>query len=703
MRAKWLQIVVVLAALFLFLEPPAAHAYIGPGAGFAFVSSFFVIFVTFLLAFVTLLTWPIRRLIRSFRGRKALKKSRVQRVVIVGLDGQDPELTDKFLAEGLLPNFKRLQERGSYVRLETSFPAESPVAWSCFQTGANPGKHNVYDFLVPNRKSYLPELSSAKVSSNPKTLSLGKYRIPLGKPAIDLGRKSQPFWKVLGNHGVFSSILRVPITFPPEKFYGTVLSAMMVPDLKGSQGTFSYYSTDEAEHEAFTGGQLLPVDRQNGTISSTIVGPDNSMVAQGGDMTIPFQVKKGKNGHDAELVIDGKVHPLELRKYTDWIDLNFKPGLGIKVKGISRFYLKELEPHFKLYMSPVNIDPDKPALPISHPFTYAMYLSKTQGRYTTLGLAEDTWSLNERVLDEEAWLQHAWTIHDERERMFFDALEKTKRGTVACVFDITDRLQHMFFRYLEDDHPANPGKDTTEHKDAIRDLYKRMDDLVGRVLDKTRDDDIVMVMSDHGFKTFRRGINLNTWLHEQGLLKMKDDVAPDDKEWFDGVDWSRTKAYAVGLGGMYLNLKGREAKGIVEPGEEEKALKAEIQEKLKALKDPADGSAAIAEVYDGHVIYKGPYVRQAPDLLVGFNVGYRTSWSNATGGVAKEVFEDNVKSWSGDHCMNPPDVPGIFFCNQQLKVPKVNIMDIGPTVLDLFGVPVPKYCDGKPFMQDHNR
>jgi predicted AlkP superfamily phosphohydrolase/phosphomutase len=422
------------------------------------------------------------------------------------------------------------------------------------------------------------------------------------------------------------------------------------------------------------------------------------MVRGAEEMRVPFEVRLGRNGATPTLVIDGKAYPLEQREYTPWIEVKFRPALKFAVRGICRFYLKEVEPHFKLYMTPVNIDPDKPALPISHPFTYAVYLSKTQGRYSTLGLAEDTWGLNERVLDEEAFLKQAWSIHEERERMFFDALEKTKRGSVVCVFDITDRLQHMFFRYLEDDHPANADKDRQRHRDAIRDLYKKMDDLVGRVMQRIPKDTVLMVMSDHGFKPFRRGVNLNTWLWRNGYLVLKD--RPTGALWYEDVDWTKTRAYAVGLGGVYLNLRGRRARGIVEPGEQEKRLRKELQDKLRELRDGDKDEPAVAQVYDLKEMYRGPYVADAPDLLVGFRVGWRISWNCATGIIDEEMFEDNVKSWSGDHCMNPPDVPGIFFCNRALPVDKINIMDIGPTVLDLFGVSVPPYCDGQSRMPE---
>ena len=675
---------------------PPVLAYIGPGAGFAFVSSFFAILFAFLLALAKLVTSPFRALVRALRFSRALSRARVKRVVIVGLDGQDPELTDRYLSEGLLPNFAKLRDQGCYVRLDTSFPAESPVAWSSFQTGCNPGRHRVFDFLVPSRTSYLPELCSAKVTAPARSLKVGRLRLPLGSPAIDLGRKSRSFWSILGDHGIFSTVIRVPITFPPEKFRGAMLGAMCVPDLKGSQGTFSYYSSDPADHAPFTGGVRFAVEVRDGVVQSHIAGPDNTFVDGAPELRLPFTVRLGENGAPATIEIDGERHALPLRAYTPWIGLKFKalPGLGIR--GICRFYLKQVEPTFKLYMTPVNIDPDKPALPISHPFTYAVYLAKTQGRFATLGLAEDTWALNERVLDEQAFLEQAWSIHDERERMLFDAIEKTRRGAVVTVFDITDRLQHMFFRYLDPQHPANAGKDVERHREAIRELYTRMDGLIGRVMEKIDDDTVLMVMSDHGFKPFRRGVNLNTWLWQNGYLVLQN--GRTGAPWYRDVDWTKTRAYAVGLGGIYLNLVGRRARGIVPTGDEERRLRAELREKLCGLQDPAHGTRAVGEAYDLKQLYRGPYVDDAPDLLVGFRPGWRVSWTCATGVIDEEIFEDNTKSWSGDHCMNPPDVPGIFFCNRRVSSERIDIMDVGPTVLDLFGVPVPPHCDGKPRM-----
>jgi len=685
--------VIAVAAVLLVLGISApARAYIGPGAGFAFVSTFFIFFLTFLLAFITILTWPLRWFVRAFLLKKR-RRGGARRVVVLGLDGQDPELTEKFMNEGILPTFARLRESGSFLPLGTSVPAESPVAWSSFMTGSNPGKHGIYDFLVPNCRAMVPELSSSSVSPPGRTLKLGRYRIPIGKPRITSGRKGKTFWKILGEYGVFSSIVRVPLTFPPEKFNGVLLSAMCVPDLKGSQGTFFYYTSDPAEKRQLTSGVQLPLTLEGAIARGVISGPENTLRAEGGEMEVPFEVRlPGQESGGCELRIGKERWALTEGEYTPWIKVVFRPGLGVKVQGISRFLLLEAKPHVRLYMTPLHIDPEKPAIPISHPFVYAPYLAKAHGTFATLGVAEDTSALNEGIIDEEAFLAQCDFIHEEREKMFFDAVDKTPEGLVVCVFDLTDRVQHMFFRYLDEGHPALRGKDSEKYRHVVRDTYVRMDDLLRRVMEKVGDDTVLMVLSDHGFKPFRRGVNLNAWLRREGYLAEKENA--HGRDMLQDVDWKRTQAYAVGFGGIYLNLKGREAQGIVEPGEGAESLKAEIREKLLGLHDEEEGVGAVKEVFDRNSVYKGPYVSQAPDLMTGFRVGYRAAWHSVTGGVGEAVFEDNERPWGGDHNMNPADVPGMFFCNRKVLKENLHIEDVGPTVLNLFQVPVPGHMDG---------
>ena len=689
-RQKTIQLL-ILSFFLMFAFPSTAQAYIGPGAGFALIGSFFVMFTTLLSIILGIFIWPVRYLFRTIRSRKTLKNSRVKKFVILGLDGMDHGLTGRMLSEGKLPNLTKLREAGCFRPLATTIPSISPVAWSSFQTGVNPGKHNIFDFLTRNLKTYQPCLSSVDIRPSRKVMRFGKYKLPLGKPDIRLLRKSKTFWRILGEHGFFANVIRVPITFPPEKFKGVLLSGMCVPDLRGSQGTFSYYTTADvsAEH---TGGVCYKVESNNNHINAELIGPTNPFRIDNTVLTAPFKVNM-ENESATKLKINDNTYTLWPGQYSDWIQVSFRTGLGIKIKGICKFLLVSTKPEFKLYVTPINIDPEKSAMPISYPGIYSTYLAKRQGSFATLGLAEDTWALNEGILSDESFIEQCEQMDIEREKMFFDALDKVKQGLVVCVFDGTDRIQHTFWRQIDDRHLAahQPATDSN----VIEELYIRADALVGKTVAKCdASNTVVMVISDHGFNSFRRGVDLNRWLETNGYLKRKDNTNKDQK-YLSAVDFSQTKAFAVGLAGIYLNLKGRESMGIVEPSEEAKQLRKEISEKLSELKDSRTNEKAINNVYNSLKVYNGPYKGQAPDLIVGFCKGYRASWETAVGQITDEVFHDNLKPWSGDHCIDPELVPGVLFCNRKIADEKPRLMDVGPTVLNIFGVKVPAYMDGK--------
>jgi predicted AlkP superfamily phosphohydrolase/phosphomutase len=683
-----------LAALILFATGLPLSAYIGPGAGFAFLSSFLVFLLAFFLAVFSFLSWPFRLVFRLIRGQKAYKRGRVRQVVIIGLDGLSPELAERFMAAGKLPNLLRLKKEGAYARLRTTTPAISPVAWSSFMTGSNPSKHNIFDFLDRDARTYLPGLSSAKISQPKKNLSFGKYRIPLSKPEIQGMRKSLPFWKILGANGVFSTVLRVPITFPAEKFKGHLLSGMCTPDLKGSQGTFAFYTSDPARIQKREGGEAILVEIKENRIETYLSGPENTLLKKPVEMKLPLTIEIDREREEVIARVSGQEISLKKGAFSPWIRVVFRPGLGMKIHAICKFYVLQIAPRFEMYVTPLNIDPEKPALPISHPFIYSVYLSKLLGSFITLGEANDTWALNEGVLNEGAFLALTYSNHAEWEAMLSNALQKTKKGLVVCVFETTDSIQHMFWRYLDKNHPALKRGPSEAGAEVIEALYRKMDDLVGSVRERMAKKSELFVMSDHGFQSFRRGVNLNSWLLQNGYLVLNAGNTESD-EWFKNVDWGQTKAYALGLGGLFINQKDREARGIVPPGAEAKALRQELKRKLEGLKDDETNEIAISRVYDREEIYRGPYKDNAPDLVIGYNAGYRASWEGVTGKVTDRVFEDNFKAWSGDHCIDPTHVPGVLFSTIRLNADSPSIMDIAPTVLELFGLVPPAHMDGR--------
>lgn len=721
----WVGVLTFLAASLWPVQ--AAQAYVGPGAGFAVISSFLIFFVAFALVGLILLTTPLRLVWRLVRRRRP-RGGKYERVVVIGLDGMSPVVARRLMEQGKLPNFSRLQAGGGFCPLRSTLPSVSPVAWSTFQTGVYPDKHNIFDFLTRDRRTYLPVLSSARIEPPKRALRLGPWRIPLGRPRIAVLRKNQPFWKILGDRGIFSIVLRVPITFPVEKFAGVVLAGMCTPDLRGTQGSFTYFTTEDRPPGSLGSGLCVGATRKGNRISAAMPGPVSPLRPDAPPMTVPFSVAISGDGDSAVLEICGQRVPLVRGIHSPWVRVDFPAGLRSKVTSICRFCLLEISPEFKLYATPLNIDPERPALPLSHPFLYAPYLAKVFGPFATLGLAEDTNALNEQVLDETAFLEQAYLIHEERQRMFSDALDKVDRGMVACVFDVTDRVQHMFWQYTPEARAlvmktgtgtvTDRGSDSatmqpvaepvsvfisppqpSRHCEAVEECYQEMDRMLGGVLERLGGDDLLIVMSDHGFTSFQRCVNLNSWLLKHGFLALRDD-ADCCEGYFANVDWTRTKAYALGLGGLFINQAGREAQGIVHDGQEKRAVKQAIIDGLLALRDEASGAQPVRRVFDAAAHYRGPYAENGPDLIVGFAEGYRVSWDAVTGKFGAAVIEPNPKAWSGDHCVDPELVPGVLFCNRRVATKTPGIVDIAPTVLAAFGVPVPAYMDGKPFLAD---
>jgi predicted AlkP superfamily phosphohydrolase/phosphomutase len=682
--------VVALAALtaLLLLASPS-WAYIGPGAGMVFLSSFLALFAAFIIGIALIFLGVFRWLFGLLRRRRSRAGAQAERVVVIGFDGCDPRIAERLMAEGQLPHLSELARTGTYRPLRTTTPPISPVAWSSFATGANPGKHNIYDFLRRNPQTYEPQLSSTRIRGQVRSLRLGRYRVPLKQPTIEPLQKSKTFWEVLGENGIFAAALRVPITYPPKPFRGVLLSGLCAPDLLGTQGTFAFYTTNADEAREYESGLAFVLEAgRNGRLQGRIRGPENAIVHDGGPLTVPFTLTVNGEAGSARLEIGGQRVELQAGQYSDWVPVVFKPGLWFNVRGICRFCLLSTAPEVRLYQSPINIDPASPSAPVSHPMIFSAYLAKVHGPFATLGLAEDTWALNENILTEQAFLDQCYLFDAEREKLYLDVLRNTRAGLFTAVFDITDRVQHMFLG-RSNGEPASPE----EIPEPVAQVYRHMDDFIGKLRPKLGERTVLFVMSDHGFGLFSRCFDLNRWLVENGYLALTAE-AGEGPATFRQVDWGRTRAYAMGLTGLYLNRKGREKQGIVEAGEAA-ALKRELIEKLTAVVDPKTGERPIRDVFAATEVYTGPYVREAPDLILGFRRGYRLSWDSVVGKVAAEVFADNPKAWAADHCLHPDEVPGVLFSSHQVDCEDPWIGDLAPTVLGLLGVPPPGYMDGR--------
>jgi predicted AlkP superfamily phosphohydrolase/phosphomutase len=611
----------------------------------------------------------------------------IRRVIVIGLDGLEPSIVGPLLDAGELPNLGRLRSAGGYARVATTYPAQTPVAWSTFATGTNPGGHGIFDFIRRDPATYLPDLA------------LNRYEQKnafLPPRAVNL-RRGEAVWDVLGDAGVPSVVVRCPCTYPPgpSRGGGRMLAGMGVPDLRGGLGTATYYTNglDVIPGEA---ENVVPVGVEGDAVSTYLIGPRDPKARD--DLRLDLAIRLDRDGRRALLRTPGGTpSELEVREgcWSDWLRLKFKAGMFRSVRGMVRFHLVRLGPEFALYASPINFDPDDPLFPIGAPEDHPRDLARDVGLFHTTGMVEDHAGLSNGRFGEDAFLDQCETAWREREAMMVRELADFDEGLFFCLFDTPDRVQHLFWRFREPDHPANRGEPPRpDLARAIEDQYRRGDAAVGRALEFADDSTLVIALSDHGFNSFRRGVHLNSWLRDRGLLALRHDADPG-ADMLRGVDWSRTKAYALGLGGIYLNLEGREGRGIVRAVEAE-AVKAEIARGLSGLRDPGRGDAvAVRRVLPREELYRGPYAGEAPDLLALCSPGYRVSWESSMGGVRDGLFADNVKKWGGDHIVDPPTVPGVLFLNRPFRPDGACLADLAPTILDALGVPAGPAMEGR--------
>ena len=680
--------------------------------------------------FVLLALAPFAACRKAVEGQP-LRRAK-QRVFVIGYDGLDPTLARRYMDEGKMPSFKALAEEGTFARLKSTQPSESPTAWATFATGVNPGKHSIYDFLIRDLQTYFPDFNM--IRKEPPEFLWGF--IPTKPPRIVSTRGGTSFWKIAAASGIESVVLTVPVTFPPEELaHGDMLGGLPLPDIRGTLGTFYYWATDLSAYEEGNtefGGFLKRLLFDAGVSETVLKGPENPILKQeeaalrekrkhgtlsdkdearlaelatGKDINVPMTVRWSEGAGEATIEVQGEKLSLKTGEWSAWVPLTFKVNALVRVHGMTQFLVIEADRELRIYASPVNMDPRNPPIPISTPARFSKRLADQIGLYRTLGWAESADKpLNEGRLDEAEFLYDSDRAFDDREKIILKSLERDDWDLFVCAIETTDRIQHMMWRLIDPRHPMYDAALAAKYGDAIEKVYRRADDLVGRLRQRLPKDVVFMVMSDHGFHSFRREVNLNTWLvqngymavHGQSTEKSLQDLFGRGK-FFEGVDWSRTKAYAVGLGQIYFNLKGREAKGIVSAGEEYRALQDEIRGKLLALTDPETGERVLADVYRRDDIYKGEYIQMAPDLQAGFLDGYRVGWQDTLGTIRRAVVENNNKKWSGDHCATAAEIShGVFFSNRKLPTTEPDIMDLGPTVLKLLAAPIPSDYDGKP-------
>jgi predicted AlkP superfamily phosphohydrolase/phosphomutase len=651
-----------------------------------------------------------------------------QKLVILGFDGMDPDLVERYAAQGKLPNIKKLIDQGGLYPLETTHSPESPTAWASFATGVNAGKHNIYDFLVRDTATYLPDLGMVK--REPPRFILNY--IPVAAPKLTSLRGGTSFWVTAGQAGVRSSILTVPVTFPPEEVpNGELLSGLPLPDIRGTMGTFYYFATDLSRYEEGNtefGGILRRLAFEGNVARGDLVGPPNPIVRQQirelraktplsesdrdqlaelearEDVRLPLTITWNRDAKTANVNIGSDDVHLAEGEWSRWIDLEFRINFLVRVHGMAQLFLIKASNDLQLYISPVNWQPENPPAPMSSPETFAEDLYERLGPYRTLGWAEATWPLNEERLDEEQFMEDLYRAFDDRAQVILNRIDSRQWDLLVGVIESTDRVQHMMWRLIDQGHPMYNAQLAARFGDSIERVYRRCDEFVGDVMKRLDPGTPLLIVSDHGFHSFRYAVNLNTWLVEKGYMTLKGQ-RPGEKtledlfgggQFWENVDWSHTRAYSMGLGQIYFNLKGREAQGIVSEGAEYDRLTEELSRDLLEMWDPNNGNRIVRAVYP-RAVYAGPYLGNASDLQVGMEDGYRVSWQTSLGGTPPGIVYPNMKKWSGDHgSYDYQTTAGVLVSSRKIEGETTRIIDIAPTVLRFFGLDVPADIDGRP-------
>jgi len=633
------------------------------------------------------------RLAARVPGKRATDK----KILILGFDGMDPHLTNLWMSQGKLPAFERLIGQGGFRRLRTSIPPQSPVAWSNFIAGTNPGGHGIFDFIHRDPAHYFPTFSASATEEAKKTIRIGNWVLPIKGGEVRNLRKGKAFWQILEEHDIPATIFKIPANYPPVPTRQRTLSGMGTPDILGSYGICNFYTTESARVvEDIEGARIHQVYVIGNRVEAKLPGPENTFKKDRPEAEIDFKVYIDPKNPVAKIVIQDQEFILREKEWSGWKRIRYYLIPTQSVSGICLFYLKEIRPQFKLYISPVNIDPADPALPISTPDSYARDLEKKFGPFFTKGLPADTSALNNDFLDDGEFLEQDNLVLEESKAALEYELARFESGLLFYYISSTDQRQHMFWRLLDEKHPAYDAALASRFGNVIEKTYMEADRILAGAAEKIDKDTILMVMSDHGFNPFYRGFNLNTWLRENGYLRFANEYKQEDLEiGFAGTDWSGTKAYGLGLNGLYINQKGREAEGIVQPGAEKENLVREIARKLEDFVDPKTGEKVVRRAYAAKDVYTGAYAEEAPDIILGFNRGYRISWRSPLGRVPKEVLEDNTIKWSGDHMGAAEILSGILAVNRPVRAEDPALYDLTATILQVFGIEKPKELTGK--------
>jgi len=556
------------------------------------------------------------------------------KTLILGFDSFDPAVFEEMAGKNQLPNLEKFGKNGGYSRLEICSPPQTEVSWTSIATGADPGGHGIFDFVHRDPATYVPYVSILPMRKS----AVGEQFVP--------PYTAKTFFEEAAELGYPATALWWPAMFPARPALPVnTLPGLGTPDIRGQLGVGTLLSSEDEVLKKTGVVKLISAGKDRFTAS--LLGPQTQ--SRSGPQTISLPISLDVvDEKTARLTIDKQQIELQLGEWSDIVELRFKAGMLFNIHAITRFIATSLRGVVRVYVLPLQIHPLHSTWHYASSTSFSKKLWKDVGAYLTLGWPQDTTGLEDGCISDEQFLALCESIFNRRIQILYYLMNDFREGVLASIFDDLDRVQHMFFH---------------DRMDVVQAWYRRLDRFVADVsarVEAWSGKYRFLLMSDHGFGEFRNKVPINRWLLEHDYLSLANGAGD-----LSGVVLSGTRAYAVGLNSLYLNVAGREGQGIVQADELE-GLLTSIKTKLLDWKDP-HGKPIIQKVRLKHETYSGPYTRFGPDLVVGYAPGYRASAETGLGKIPALSLEPNTDHWGADHCMDSDVVPGVIFANRDLR------------------------------------
>jgi len=634
----------------------------------------------------------------SCRGRPGPTRPAKRRVVVLGVGGMDAAFVERLMAAGDLPHLAALAAAGTFAPLRTTTPAEAEVAWATFATGMRPGKHGVWGKFGREPETYRTKVADL-------VLEPGRYvrGITVRPPHYRSLLCGEPFWRYGAAEGITTAALWAPADFPPEDTTaGVFLSGLGVPGGCLDAGVYRYFASDAdfPRRETAAGGVWRPLDVRAGVARAELEPPP---FAAGPPLEVTFRAEAAQY---LNISVAGQEQRVALGNYSGYFTFPFGGGPFSRWRAVGRFFVVSVRPQMRVYLTPLDVDPRAAVVPVAAPADFGAALA-ADGPFQTRGRPLDFSGLYDKVLGSGPFAGQYYTQAEEKQRLGL-ATWRNRRPDLFLLFDYgLDALAHAYWRFYDPGHPAYDAGRFYSYADTLEDAYRNVDRLIGNLLTSPdAGDTALFVVSAHGNRPFRRAFDVNRWLYENGYLKLKEGARPVGRgvpapeavlrrgKYKAAVAWPETVAYALGYGAIYLNVAGREKRGVVAASEVAR-VKDELRERLRAVRD--GGRRPVVGVHDGARLFAGPRAFAAPDLILSLADGYRMSWESVLGGIAAATFADNAGVWSGGHAsVAAAAVPGLIFSNLKLETADAGVEDVAATVLTVLGLPVPGGYDGRP-------